>query len=568
MFWNKNFLNRNIDPDEIFLDSQNIPGFSNEEFEGVIEKAITRQTPILMSVVLFLLMAGLVARAGFLQVVRGAEYFERARDNSLEMARLDAERGNIYDRRGVELAWNATDGDKKIRSYSSLPGLSHVLGYVGYPTEEEVKNGFSHDLKYGRSGIEKYLDERLRGQFGERLAEVDARGKIISESAQNLPIPGDRVVLSIDAEMQSKLYEVISALGKDRGFEGGAGTVIDTTTGEVLAITSWPEFDSNAMSSGNSKKISAMGARSFFFRAVSGLYAPGSIVKPIVALAALKEGIVDEYRQILSTGSISIPNPYNSTQFSIFRDWKAHGWVDMRHAIAASSDVYFYTVGGGYGDIHGLGTTKLGQYFRFFGLGEKTGIDFMGEENGFIPTPDWKKANVSDGSWRVGDTYNLSIGQGYLQVTPLQMAMVATTIALDGVRLKPQLIKEIRNNANEVIQKSALEQIGKVEMPAEFYLPVKEGMKMAVEGGTAAALSGLGVKMAGKTGTAEVGSLKKHVNSWVLSFLPYDHPRLAMAIVMENGSITNLVGAPAVGRQFLTWLIANRPEYIGQGGEN
>lgn len=566
MFGKKKFFkNKDIYPDEIFLDSKNIPGFREESFEGVIEKAITRRTPIVMVAIFALVFAALILRAGELQVSRGEEFFSRARDNSLRLLPLDATRGIIYDRRGTELAWSATDGDRQIRTYSALPGLGHLIGYVGYPTDEEVGRGFIHDRKYGRSGIEKTLDESLRGALGERLIEVNSRGEIISESAKRPPMPGDNVTLTVDAELQSKLYETIESLGKERGFEGGAGVALDPQTGEALAITSWPEYDSNAMSSGDAKKIAAFsdgGRRPFFFRAISGLYAPGSIVKPIVALAALREGVVSAEKQIFSAGFISIPNPYDSAHPSIFKDWKAHGWVDMRHAIAVSSDVYFYSVGGGYGDVRGLGATRLGQYYNFFGLGKKTGIDLAGEENGFIPSPDWKEKTFSDGLWRVGDTYNMSIGQGYVQVTPIQMAAVAAAIANDGRKIIPHVLKMIKSSSGETILTETAA-AGRIDADPALFRVVKEGMEMAAEpGNTAQALAGLSVKAAGKTGTAEVGSLKKHVNSWIISFLPYDKPRFVLAIVMERGDIHNLVGAPAAARRFLDWAIANRPEYF------
>lgn len=567
MFLKKKFFtNKDIYPDEIFLDSKNIPGFREESFEGVIEQAIARRTPIVVAAVFALSFLALILRAGELQVVRGEEFFARAESNSLRLVPLDPVRGMIYDRRGTELAWSVADGDRQIRTYSSLGGLGHLLGYVGYPVGEEVNQGFVHDRKYGRSGIEKTLDDSLRGTLGERLIEVDSKGAIVSESAERPPVPGNAVTLTIDAELQSKLYEVIADLGKERGFDGGAGVALDPRTGEVLAITSWPEFDSNAMSSGDAKKIAAFsgaGQQPFFFRAISGLYAPGSIVKPIVALAALKEGVIDEYKQIFSAGFISIPNPYDPSHPSIFKDWKAHGLVDMRHAITVSSDVYFYSIGGGYGDVRGLGVTRLKQYYNSFGMGEKTGIDLAGEEAGFIPSSEWKEKTFTDGVWRLGDTYNMSIGQGYIQVTPIQMAVAAATIANDGQKITPYVLKEIKpaNGAAAIVQNVV--NAGRIEADPALFRVIREGMEMAAEtGGTAQALAGLSVKAAGKTGTAEVGSQKKHVNSWIISFLPYDAPKFTIVIVMERGDIHNLVGAPAAARRFLDWATVNRPEYF------
>lgn len=564
-------INKQLDPDEIFMDAKNVPGFREESFEGVIERAIERRTPIVMLAVFLCIFLALVLRAGYLEIARGAEYAERARDNGFVLTPLDPKRGMIYDRRFRELAWSIITPDNGAwRAYSPLVGLGHILGYVGYPTEEEIAAGFVHDRKYGRSGVEAEFDELLRGEFGERLVEVDSHGTVVSESVQKPPRAGETITLTIDAELQSQLFQAIREFGEERGFEGGAGAVLDPLSGEVLALASWPEYDSAALSAGNAKKISAFSAESssgvqpFFFRAISGLYAPGSIIKPIVALAALKEGVIDENKQIYSAGYISIPNPYNSSKPSIFKDWKAHGWVDLRRAIAVSSDVYFYSIGGGYDGLRGLGAARLKQYLELFGLGRKTGIDLAGESEGFVPSPEWKKESFSDGVWRLGDSYNMSIGQGYIQVTPIQMAAVAAAIAEDGKIIKPRILKSVGKPADilQVSENTAF--AAHLDIAPQFFRAVKEGMKLAAQsGGTAQALSGLPVAIGGKTGTAEVGMQKKQVNSWIIAFLPYDKPRLALAVVMERGDARNLVGAPAVARRFLDWVVINRPEYLG-----
>ncbi|MEK7596248.1 MAG: penicillin-binding transpeptidase domain-containing protein, partial [Patescibacteria group bacterium] len=432
----KIFSKKDISPDEIFLDAKNMPNFSRESFEGVMEKAIVSANVLIMAAVFGLVLTAMLLRVGILQFSRGEAFYQRAKENRLHLAALFPERGVIYDRRGLELAWNDISSDKIIRVYADLPGLSHLLGYTGFLSEKELAKGnFDGQFKYGRTGLEKGLEDFLKGKKGRRLVEVDSLGKTVSESVQQAPENGADVTLSIDAEMQSKLFEKIQNTAKDRGFKGGAGIVMNPQNGEILAMTSWPEYDLNAFSKGEEEKLSIFlnnKEKPLFFRAVSGLYPPGSAIKPIIALAALKEGVIDKDRFIFSAGSISVANPYDPDKSSVFYDWKAHGWVDLKKALAVSSNVYFYTIGGGFEEIGGLGVSRLKKYFEMFGLGKKTGLEFLPEEAGFIPAPEWKEKYFSDKIWRVGDTYNLSIGQGWLEVTPLQMAVAASIISRNG----------------------------------------------------------------------------------------------------------------------------------------
>jgi penicillin-binding protein 2 len=298
-----------------------------------------------------------------------------------------------------------------------------------------------------------------------------------------------------------------------------------------------------------------------FNRALSGLYPSGSVIKPLIALAALEEGIINPEREILSTGSISVPNPFDPTKPNIFYDWKEHGWVDMRKAIAVSSNVYFYTIGGGYEETKGLGVKKIQAWLNKFGFGEKTGIDIKGEKEGFVPSPEWKAETQSeDPIWRVGDTYNLSIGQGNFQVTPLQMALFAATLANEGRVLEPTIIKTIKDK-ERVIYEVNTKARKTLKFKQENLKVIKEGMRLATEFGTAQALSGLRVKVAAKTGTAEIGS-GKSVNSWFIGFVPYEKPKIAMAVVLERGTASNLVGAPSAARQIIEWITVYRPKLL------
>lgn len=554
MFWRKrkDFSKKDIEPDEIFMDSTNLPGFDRELFEGRLETPISPHAPHIIFFIFSVGLAIFVFRLINLQMVHGEEFLNRADTNRLVRLRLPAERGLIYDRKGTELVWNELGK----RAYFREAGLSHVLGYIGYPNVISPES--SPETKIGKAGIEKAYDDILRGEDGSRLVEEDVGGSIISESVEFHPHNGENITLTIDAELQAQLFSVIQTLVRERGFQAGSGIIVNPKSGEILAVTSDPEFSSEVLSNNSdANKLNEYFTnvrKPFFFRALKGLYSPGSTFKPVIALGALAERIIDPTKHILSTGSITIPNPYISDEVSTFYDWKPHGFVDMRRALAVSSNVYFYTIGGGYEDQEGLGVRRIIDYARRLGLGEGVGIE-LPEEIGLLPTPEWKKKNQpADPIWRIGDTYNLSIGQGMIQVTLIQMVGLTSIIAMDGDTARLHLVKdgsggEVKKKANEV------------NISKEVFGVVKEGMRQAVEYGTATALSGFGITIAGKTGTTEIGSGEK-VNSWVIGFLPYENPRLAFAIVLEEGSASNLIGAPAAARGIVSWILANRPEYL------
>lgn len=544
-----------IYPDEIFLDSKNLPQFDTYQMEGRIEKPISKKSFALLSSAFLVIALIFSAKLFSLQVINGKAYAQRSENNRLNISYILPNKGIIYDRNGEKLAWN----DFNSRVYINFGGFSHILGYLGMPSNEDLKNKEEKlmEAMVGKDGIEKVYKDLLFGIPGTKIVEVDSQDKIVSESIQQWPENGKDLNLSIDSKIQAELFKDIGVVVQDRGFQGGAAVIMDINSGELLSMASYPEYDSQIISDGKDReKISQFITdknKPFLNRAVSGLYAPGSIIKPLVAVAALNEGIITPEKQIFSAGSISIPNPYFPGKYSVFKDWKAHGWVDMRHALAVSSDVYFYEIGGGFENQKGLGIGKIEEYAKKFGLGGFTGIDLLGEENGLVPNPELhKKSNLSDPVWRIGDTYNASIGQGNFQVTPIQMAVLTASIANNGKLLKPHLKKDLETS---VIKNNS-------DIPESYYRVVRDGMRMAVTEGTASALNISGVKIAGKTGTAEVGGAKKYVNSWVIGFFPYENPRYAFAVVMEKGPYANLVGAPAVMRQFFDWMSIYTPEYL------
>ncbi|MEI6494662.1 MAG: penicillin-binding transpeptidase domain-containing protein [bacterium] len=546
-----------IDPDEVFLDASNLPSFNTQQFEGRIDKPISKRS--IWGAGLFCLIIILIftTRVTALQIFQGDYYAKRSLNNSLRLTPIFPKRGIIYDRTGKELAWNKiNEFGSSTRVYIEDGGFAHILGYVSYPKEEEMKAGDYHEKEYiGRVGTESRFNDILHGKRGTKVEEVNVGGKIISDYVQQPPTNGRDLALSIDAKVQGKLFEEVKGLVDRQGFIGGSGVIMDVNTGQILALTSYPEYSPNVMSVTRESSIIngyfKDKRKPFLDRAVSGLYTPGSIVKPFVSLGALKEGIISPDKQIESTGQISIQSPYDPKIKSVFKDWKAHGWVDMRHAISVSSDVYFYAVGGGYAGQKGLGITKLDQYFNLFGLTGPTGIELDGEATGTIPTPEWKAKVFNGEDWRIGDTYHTAIGQYGMQVTPLSVVRAIASIATNGQMVQPTILAS-----------STPVHTATIDIPPSMFQIVREGMRLSAQEGTAKGLNIEQITVGAKTGTAELGAAKDRVNSWVVGFFPYEKPRYAFAVVMESGPRANTIGGVYIMRQVLDWLTVYGTEYL------
>ncbi|OGI69910.1 hypothetical protein A3A09_01475 [Candidatus Nomurabacteria bacterium RIFCSPLOWO2_01_FULL_42_20] len=562
----KNWDNE-IEPDEIFLDSENIPAFNRQQFEGRLEKPITKRTIFFLAAVFLIIIFAFTWRVFDFQVVHGAEYTELSQNISLDHQIVFADRGIIYDRNHIPLAYNELNErnqDFSKRVYISKDGFGHLLGYIGYPLKDQVGFYWQKEFK-GIDGIEKEYNVLLNGQNGVKVIEVNVRGEIQSENVLTPPRSGESLTLAVDSRIQAELFRLIKKWSDTANFKGGSGVIMDVKTGEILAITNFPEYNSSIISEGKEGGIIegylSDSRKPFLNRALSGLYTPGSIVKPFIALGALKEGVIDQNKKILSTGSISIPNPYFPELKSVFRDWKAHGWVDMRRALAVSSDVYFYEIGGGFEDQRGLGISNIEKYVRMFGVGEKTGIDLPGEVSGIIPTPEWKKKVFPNDPWRIGDTYNTSIGQYGFQITPVEAARSAAAVGNGGKILQPRLVRDDNlslENTRDL--RSAVVRL--VDIEKEFFDVVKEGMRMTATVGTAPRLNLPFVKVAAKTGTAQVGAKNQFMNSWVIGFFPYDSPRYAFAVILDGAPKTNSIGASNIMADLLEWMNLNTPEYF------
>lgn len=560
MFYRSRLKSKELNPDEIFLDSSNLPEFDNQQFEGRLEKAIGRNTILFFLLVCLGIFAIFALRTGYLQLAKGEYYANRSLNNTLNLLTIFPDRGNIYDRNGEELAWN-----DKGRKYNENPAFSHILGYLGYPSPEDMAGGLyeSKELS-GKSGVEKQYNEELSGIKGVKIIEVNARGEVASDHMVDQPQSGKDLTLAIDSRVQAKLYEIIGNVVSDRGFVAGGGIIIDTKTGEILAMTSYPGYDPNAISLGNDPiKINSYfndSRNPLLNRLALGLYTPGSVFKPFMAAAALAEDIIDPQKTIYSSGQLEVVNPYNPKLKTIFKDWKAHGAVDIRKAIAVSSNVYFYVIGGGFGNQKGLGIKNIKKYAEMFGLARLTGIDLPSEAVGSIPSVEWKAENFDGEPWRVGDTYHTVIGQYGVLVTPLQMARAYAAIANDGKLIKPTVRKLTSPKEIQIVASLPIE--------SKDLKIVREGMRQGVLEGTAAGLNTPSVKIAAKTGTAELGVSKEKVNSWVTGFFPYDTPRYSFVVVMEKGPRSNTIGGVFVMRQLFDWMKIHTPEYLGDADSN
>jgi len=463
-----------------------------------------------------------------------------------------------------------------IRQYLEAPLFSHLLGYTGLLSPGDLDEFSKIDKeKYdsvdfiGKTGIEFVYERFLHGTNGQNLVEVDATGKPLDILGENSPTPGNNLVLNIDKGLQEELHKSLQE--KSHLSTKAAAIAINPKNGEVLALISLPGFDNNLFAHGIKKddyqKLLTDKTLPLFNRIMAGTYPPGSTVKPMVAAAALEEGLINENTVINDRGSIVVPNQFNPEISYKFVGWKLSGLgvLNVRSAIALSSDIFFYTVSGGYPNSpvpEGLGADKLAEYYRKFGVGKPTGIDLPGEKSGLVPDPAWKenyfKEDAILSKWYLGDTYHTGIGQGDMLVTPLQVAQWTAIIANNGVGFKPRIINKVQNGNGEVIFES------KPEVSIEKFITdktlkiVQEGMRETVLSGTAKPLSTLSITSAGKTGTSQFdGSDPSRTHAWFTAYAPYEDPQIVITVLVEAGGEGNAVAEPVV-RDAFDWWSKNR----------
>jgi penicillin-binding protein 2 len=452
------------------------------------------------------------------------------------------------------------------RYYPNGPIFSSLVGYTGRVTASDLaKNpGLTASDFVGKVGIEEYYDSSLRGVPGVNIQFENAQGTVLGEKQQSAPAIGAAIHLTIDGPLQTYFYNRMVTGLTSLGRQIGIGLAIDPQNGQVLSLINLPGFDNNVFSqpSGNSAIIEQLlnsADKPLFDRAVSGVYNPGSTIKPLDGVAALKEGVIDPSREVYSPGYLLVPNPYNSSTPTKYLDWRPQGHINLASALAQSSDVYFYLVGGGspqyttppindasdYG-IGGLGVSKLFDWWKTFGLDKKTGIDMPGEAAGFLPTPAWKQ-QVKGTSWLLGDTYNVSIGQGDLSITPLELLSYIDAIGNGGEIYRPYLNASSTPVVNEDLT-SLLPEIQQVQ----------QGMRETVTSplGTAYTMNDLPVDVCAKTGSAQVQNNQEE-NALFVGYAPCNNPQIAVLILIENSKQGSLNAVP-IAKDVFNWYYQNR----------
>lgn len=447
--------------------------------------------------------------------------------------------------------WNVSE--LPVRRYRTDAALAHVIGYTGNISEAELAERQSSGLLpidiIGKTGAEAAFDEVLRGQNGFARTEVDTFGRPLRILAQQEAAAGRDIYLTIDLDVQRRLAAELRTQMKAARVSRASAVALDPKTGEVLAMVSWPSYDNNLFAQGISQRDFTRLVKDpdqpLTNKVIAGGYTTGSTIKPLVAAAALQERVVTPQTIIVDSGAISVTSQYQPGQAFIFRGWRPGGLgpMNVRSALAWSSNIYFYTVGGGHGNIAGLGEERLTSYYRQFGLGETTGIELPGEIAGRVADAAWKRQHFGQ-DWFVGDTYNISIGQGDMLVTPLQLAVANAAIANGGSLLRPQLLYKV---GDDIVSRPRLKR--KLDIsPANLQI-VREGLRQVVTGGTTCecVFKDVPVKVAGKTGTAQTTSDEsRRPHAWFVAYAPFDDPQFLGTAMLEEGSGGSQYAAPAI----------------------
>jgi penicillin-binding protein 2 len=465
-----------------------------------------------------------------------------------------------------------------VREYLHGSLTAHVIGYTGPIPEGQAASyeelGYDPNRhQVGLSGVEYTFEDQLRGYDGQKLIEVDVAGREVRTVGEpRLALPGDNLRLTLDLDLQQAMEEILARRLKAAYKKQGVTVAMNPQTGEILGMVSLPSYDNNEFTSGISVKayreLQEDPNHPLVNHAISGQFPPGSTYKTIVASAALEEKVLTADTRYYCGGILWLPNRFYPEDPSlaqpfycwIHHDYHGHhGSVNLRSALAQSCDIYFYQAGGGYrDDVEGLGVELLGYYAELFGMGSRTEIDLLGEAPGLVPTIKWKRVNYSE-SWVTGDTYNMSIGQGFVLATPLQVLNSIAAVANGGTLYRPQLVLEVIDSEGEIVQAFAPDVIRQLPISAENIDLVRQGMHAAVNGAgaTAWAISVPGVTVAGKTGTAEFfvdrnkdgipdrdreGNLPTH--AWFVAFAPYQDPEIALVTFVFGGGEGSAMAVP------------------------
>lgn len=415
---------------------------------------------------------------------------------------------------------------KPMRTYIETGSLSHIIGYVGDITREEMNlmynQGYTRNSIVGKTGIEKQYDSLLQGTPGRESRLVDVRGRIISDQPIiEPPKTGKNLILTIDTEIQTLAEKTL-------GNRVGAVVVLKPSNGEILAMVSYPYFDPNIFNTDEASAyyqslIENSKNQPLLNRAVNAAYPPASTFKIVISTAMLNEDSFPASKKIECKGELN----YGNRIFHCHIHKPGHGWLELKNALAQSCDVYYWIVGRDH-----LGINLISSYSKEFGFGQKTQIDLPSQTSGFVPTAEWKERKFHE-RWLGGDTMSASIGQGYITATPLQVANMAAMVANSGVIYKPHLLKEVRDPVtNEVVQKTERKVLFKSNVAPEVWPQVQEIMRYTISDGTPQyPMHNKLVKAAGKTGTAEVTGYKNSWHSWMVAYAPYDAPPEEQVVV-------------------------------------
>lgn len=522
-----------------------------------------------------------------LQIVEGKVNRELADGNRIQIKVIHAPRGVIYDRNGKILAanspafrlndpkstkrkarlvtreqameWEVKNDPKalnlevdNVRNYPMGEIFAHVVGYVGEISGIQLKNpGFKNYRQgdqVGKAGIEAQYEKTLRGIDGGEIIEVDSSGKKLRTLRQKAPIPGQNIYLSIDASLQEKLYQGIKETTSKSGGCCGAAVAGDPQNGQILALVSFPSFDPNLFTRNEDdaaiNEIFSQASAPILNRAIGGTYPPGSTFKIVSSLAALASGKVNQDTTFEDSGVMYL-GPYKFTNWYFNQHGKTEGAVNLLKALERSNDTYFYKVS------QIIGENALVDWSRKLYMGSKSGIDLPGEETGLIPTNEWKQKTYGQ-PWYPGDTLHMSIGQGFVLSTPLQILGITSYIAADGVLYKPQLLLSDKPKvlASNLLSKDKIES-------------VKEGLRRVTKGtGTAWPFFNFPIITAGKTGTAEFGDPKDRTHAWYTSYAPADDPKIVLTVLIEGGGEGSSVAAPIAKEAYRYYFSPDKNQLI------
>lgn len=481
------------------------------------------------------------------------------------------------------------------RQYLAGADTAQLLGYMGpipaEASEAYQERGYNADAWVGWTGLELSFEETLRGQTGRRVIEVDVNGReqaVIGEEVAAQA--GQNLILSLDVELQQAMREALLQGVNPLRSHSAVAVAVDPRTGFILGMISLPSYDNNifadGVTPGEYADITAKAGKALLNHAISGIYPPGSVFKLVPAAAGLQEGLITSRTQLNAPGIIYLPNRFFPDNLAlaqpfvcwIYKSGGYHGDITVREALAHSCDIFFYKLGGGWyvNEFEGLGIETLAAYARLFGYGETSGIDLPAENPGLVPDTRWKRIAKGE-RWVTGDTYNMSIGQGDVLATPLQVTMMTAAVANDGALYRPQLVAAITDAESRLVAVKQPDLIRQLPVDAKHLAVVREGMWMVVNmaGGTALNAALPDVAIAGKTGTAEFydpeiprdgrGNLPTH--AWFTAFAPYEDPEIALTVFVYNGGEGSERAAP-IAREILRSYFDIKARDVAAGSQS